>query len=145
MSEHILGIISAMKRDGFTKQTFEELCFTTQRVIVVRTGKASIWWGSLGAIQQWHQAKQKAKELANLSPSLQPDELLKADLDNFAIPNPEIKKIQLKKFGRGATIKIDTGLAEYKWFVRGIPGKEQTTIEDCKRILQTALPEKLET
>jgi hypothetical protein len=66
---------------------------------------------------------------------------LKADEKKFAIPNSEIEKVRLKKYGLGAIINITTSEKKYKWYARGIPIKKGAKIEYtrtyCGQFFQT--------
>jgi hypothetical protein len=117
MSERVLGIRSVLRFVWFGFRTiFEELCFTPDKVIVARTGTVYGRGGVLAA----YQATEKAKEFTESSA----EEILKTDMNNFVIPNSEIKKVELRKFVRGSRINVITNYKKYGWFARGIPLKK---------------------
>jgi hypothetical protein len=136
MSDRVLGIISGLRLSWLGFRTIlEELCFTPDKVIVARTG---IIYGRGGA-RAAYQATKKAEELTKSSA----EEILRNNINNFVIPNSEIKEVELKKFVRGARIEIITHEKKYGWFARGIPGEKGAGIEDYERVLRSVFSEKL--
>jgi hypothetical protein len=137
VSEKVLGIINVFRTIFFGRGTvLEELYLTADMVIVARIGGGSllIW-----PLATWFRAGKKEEKLAEFSVG----ELLKADKNNFAIFNSEIRKVELKKHGLGAEINIITNEKKYEWYVRGIPGKKNAKIEDYEKILELVFPDKL--
>lgn len=68
---------------------------------------------------------------------------MKADKNNSAISNSEIRKVELRKHGLGAEINMITNKKKHKWYVRGIPRKKNAKIEDYEKILKLVFPDKL--
>jgi hypothetical protein len=135
MSEKVYGIISVLRVSWFGfSLIFEALCFTTDCVIVARTERT---YGRSGGLVTYRAAK-KAEGLTGLSA----EELLKTDINNFVLLYSDIKKVELKKYLRGARINITTNEKKYRWFVQGIPGQKSPKIEDYERILRSAIPDK---
>jgi hypothetical protein len=138
MSE-ALGVISVMRNTVVTN-IFESLYLTKDKVIVLRMGKGGfLGWGVGNAILAWYRANDQDKYLAKLSP----DELPELNDDDYVIPFSEIKKVELKKYGRGAKINIITNEKEYGWFARGLPDKKKPKFDDFQKILETVFSEKL--
>lgn len=138
LSEEVLGIMRVF-RSGWSGTIHEELFLTTDRVIVARSGKGGELFGAIGAAVQWFRGRKKGEKLEKLIL----EDVLKADKNNFAIPNSEIREVKLKKFGRGAKIHILTNKKKHEWYAGGIPDKEKVKLEDYESILQRAFPEKL--
>jgi hypothetical protein len=137
--EEILGIVKVV-RTGFSFPSInEELFITTDRVIVARIGKGGELFGAIGSAVQWFRTRGKGEKLEKLPL----DDILKADKNNFAIPRAEIRKVELKKFGRGAKVNIQASKKEYKWYAGGIPDKESAELEDYETVLKSAFPENL--
>jgi len=136
MSDKVHGIISVFRLSWFGFSIIlEDLCFTVDRAIVVRTGRT---FGRSGAVTVYRASK-KSEELRRLSA----EALLKTDVNNFEMLYSEIKKVELKKHLRGSKINVITNEKKYDWFVRGIPGEKNAEIEDYERILQPVFLEKL--
>ena len=136
MSERVHSIISVFRYSWFVfSAVLEDLCFTADGVIVARIFRTSGKYAMLG----WDNIRKKEEKLAELSI----EELLKANKNNFVIPNSKIKKVELKKYLRLARINIMTNEKKYGWFVRGIPSEKSSKIEDYERILRSVFPYKL--
>jgi len=136
VSERVLGIISVFRRFFGRGTVLEELYLTADMVIVARIGGGSllIW-----PLATWFRVGKKEEKLAELSV----EELLKADKNNFAIYNSEIRKVELKKHGLEVEINIITNEKKYEWHVRGSPRKKNAKIEDYEKILELVFPDKL--
>jgi hypothetical protein len=135
VSEKVRGIISVFRLSWFGFSIIlEDLCFTVDRVIVVRTGRTYVRSGAVAV----YRASEKSEGLKGLSA----EALLKTDVNNFVMLYSEIKKVELKKHLRGAKINLITNEKKYGWFVRGIPGEKSAKIEDYERILQPVFLEK---
>jgi len=109
MSEEVLGVMRVF-RPAFMRQIYETVYFTPDRTVVARTsgGKGGVLLGAVGgAIEgalQYEEAKKKGEQYSQLSL----EDVLKADKNNYAIPNSEITEVELKKFGKGTKLNIKT-------------------------------------
>lgn len=125
MGEEILGVIKVF-RPAFMRQILETVYFTQDRTVVARTGsgKGGILFGAVGgAIEgflQYEETKKKGEQYGKLSL----EDVLKADKNNYAIPNGEISEVELKKFGRGTKLNVKTSVkhgkamyGETSWYV----------------------------
>lgn len=138
MSERILGVITVFRTNYLRWRTlFEDLYFTTNRVIVARISSASYLVSPVGVLARW--PKTTKEEIVGFSV----EELLKANKSNFSIYHSEVRSVELKKHGLGAKIRLITDEKKYEWYVRGIPGKKDAKIEDYENILKTVFPNKL--
>ncbi|MEM0007564.1 MAG: hypothetical protein QXR89_04775 [Candidatus Bathyarchaeia archaeon] len=136
--EVILGVINSFRTSYLRWRTlFEDLYFTTNRVIVAKIGSGSYLISPVGVLVRW--PKTAKQEFVGFSA----EELLKANQNNFAIYYSEVRSVELKKHGLGAKIRLITDEKKYEWYVRGIPGKKDAKIEDYESILKTVFPNKL--
>jgi len=138
MSE-ALGFISVHRHD-LVSHIYESLYFTDDKVIVLRIAKAGFMKYGLGnVISGWYKARDQDKNLAKLPP----EEALKSNENNYSIPFSEITKVELKKFGLGAIIKILTNQKEYSWDARGLPDVKKPKFGDYEEVLRRIFSEKL--
>jgi len=145
MSEKVLGIIR-VNRPAFARTITETLFFTPDRVIVARTsgGFGGMLFGVIGAgIEAAITARKgKKKEKEYLELSL--ESVLKADKNNFAIPNSEVTKIELKSRRR---FHITTSKKKHEWYAGPIlpeeKGKKVRYPEDYEDILRPVFGDKL--
>lgn len=133
-----LGFISVHRHD-LASHIFESLYFTDDKVIVLRIANAGFMKYGLGnVISGWSRARDQDKNFAELPP----EEALKSNENNYFIPFSEITKVELKKFGLGATIKILTSKKEYSWAARGLPDVKKPKFDDYEEVLQRVFSEK---
>jgi hypothetical protein len=122
MSEEVLGIIGVF-RPAFARQISETLYFTLDRTVVARTssGKGGMLFGAVGAGIEAGLQHREAKKKGELYSKLSFEDILKADKNNYAIPNSEITEVELKKYGRGTKLNIKTSkkYGKTKWYVGG--------------------------
>ena len=73
--------------------------------------------GVVGAVLDARKAKKKDEEQRELSL----EDILKADKNNFAIPNSDITEVELKRYVRGTKIEIETSkkYGKTKWYADG--------------------------
>lgn len=141
MNSKALGIIGVWRIVGWTRhQIYEALYFASDKVIVVRTATGfQMGWGGIDSARGWYKAKEQEESMEDFSV----EELLNTDINNFAISYDKILKVELKKFGKGALIKITANEKKYNWTVRGIPSTKSPKIGDLERILRPIFQEKL--
>lgn len=141
MHSKATGIIGVWRVVGWNRrQIYEALYFAGDKVIVVRTATGfQMGWGGIDAARGWYKAKEQEESLDTFSV----EELL-TDKDNFVITYDIIEKVELKKFGKGALLKIKTAGKKYNWTVRGLPNVKSPTIDDLKKVLEPIFQEKLE-
>ena len=152
MSGKVLGIIP-VRRPSFARTIGETLYFTSDRVIVARTYSSGLKGmipgvGVAITLKDARKAEKKAEGILEL-----PEGILKAHKDNYAIPNSEITKVELKKYGKyGAKIHITTSKKKHKWYhLQYGETKEGKTIKlefreyssDLENILRQAFGDKL--
>ncbi|MEM3579692.1 MAG: hypothetical protein QXQ64_00310 [Candidatus Bathyarchaeia archaeon] len=126
MDEKILGVISVFRTNYCRWRTlFEDLYFTTNRMIVVRISSGSYLVSPVGVLARW--PKTAKEEIAGFSI----EELLKANPNNFSIYYSEVRSVELKKHGLGAKIRLITDEKKY------------AKIEDYENILKSVFPNKL--
>jgi len=130
------------------------LHFTTNRVIVAKTGSAlgaSLLFGAIGAGVAAHREKKRREELEKLSP----ESVLKSDKSNFAIPYSGIVRVEMKKkrfsgsislladqkFGKDMKKKRDKATGEdFYGYEKTIDKK---SFEDNVNFLRSVLPSKV--
>jgi hypothetical protein len=136
-----LGIIGVWRIMGWTRrQIYEALYFSNDKMIVVRTATGfQMGWGAFDSARGWYKAKDQEESMNDFSV----EELLSADINNFALSYDKIEKVELKKFGKGAFIDMFVSGKKYHWSFRGIPGIKSPKIEDLEKILRPIFQEKL--
>lgn len=122
MNEKVSRTISVF-RPAFMRQISEILFFTSARTIVARAGSGGIgmMFGAVGATAEAVITARKVKKIEKEHHKFSVEDILKADKNNYGIPNSEIEKVELKKFGRGAKLHIKTRkkYGKTKWYARG--------------------------
>jgi len=139
MSEEVLGIIQVLKT-GF-RSANQILFVTPDRVIVARkSGASGGLFGVIGIAIQASKGKKREKEYLELSP----EDVLKADKKNFALPNSEIREVELKCGGGNLVeLKIITSEKKHKWLVLPFEVKKEQRTEDCENILRPVFGDRL--
>jgi len=145
MSEKIFGIIEA-NRPAFMRTIRETLFFTSDKVIVARTsGSSGVMFGAIGAIYDSITTTKKAEKMLELPL----EDVLKAHKDNYAIPNSEITRVELKSRMR---LNIITSKDKHKWYGGGLsrdlilPEKKEKKVrypEDYGNMLRPIFGDKL--
>jgi hypothetical protein len=142
MSEKVLCII---RRVG------ELLFFTPDRVVVAncmeihkKSRVEDLFYMLSGSYVRstdtYNHNKKKEKEYLELPL----ESVLTADEKNFAIPNSEITKVELRKRWVGVELNILAREKEHKSLVTGlIPEKKKTKIEDYEKLLRPVFGDKL--
>ncbi len=138
MSSKPLGIMGVSRIVGWSRlQVYEALCFVNDKVVVVRTATGfQMGWGAGDAVTGWYRAKAQEELLGDCSV----EELLSADINNFAIAYDKIEKVELKKFGKGALINLFSEGKKYHWNVHRLSGSSK--FEDFQEFLQPLFGEK---
>ncbi len=72
--------------------------------------------------------------------SLSVEELLAADINNFAVTYDKIRKVEMKKFGKGAFITFYFEDKKIRWNLHRLSGSYE--VEDFEAFLQTLFGEK---
>ena len=151
MSEKVLGIIRLM-RYSFTRHIiYEHLFITPDRVIVARAAAGPPWFTPpvIDLAMDFYNIFYKSKKAEKGYLELPLEDVLKADKNNYAIPNSEIIKVELKKWGGGSKINITTNKKTHKWFAAGLISDPEDyenilyKFEDYENILQLAFLDKL--
>ena len=120
-------------------QVFEALYFTNDKIVVVRTATGfQMGWGAGDAVLGWYKAKEQEERMGDLSV----EELLSADINNFAITYEKIQKVELKKFGKGAFLNIYSQDKKHHWNLHRLSGSYK--VEDFETFLQSIFGEKFE-
>ena len=119
MSEEVLGV-QPLQRPALARTITETLLITPDRMVVARTsgGKGGAIGGLLGGaiggavggVLQARDAKKKTEQYSQISL----ESILKADKNNYAIPNAEIQKIEIKSRNR---FHITTTKEQHKWYL----------------------------
>ncbi len=110
MSEKVVGVVKVFRSATFRGMINERLYFTPARIVVARTSsdKGGYMFGVVGAaadaVRQTREEKKKTEHYS----ALPLEDMIKADKHNYAIPNGQVRKIELKKQWRGASIEIET-------------------------------------
>lgn len=129
--EKVLGAIKVAKGANYFG-----LYFTTNRVIVAKTGGGGWGWlfggiGTIvGAIATGKRAEKRFKELSKLSP----ESILMADKKNFGIPYHDITQVEVKKH----MIYILTRRKKHKF---GMLGRKKQ-LDDYANLIRSILPNK---
>jgi hypothetical protein len=125
MSEEVLATIGVHRTTHMGHVTiFETLFFTPYRTVVARKSswKGGTLFGAIGgaieATLQQREDKKKGEQYSMLSL----EDIIKADKNNYAIPNSEITEVELQKYVRVTKINIKTGkkYGETKWLAEGL-------------------------
>ena len=140
MNSKALGIMGVSRIVGWRRlQVFEALYFTSDKVIVARTATGiQMGWGAGDAILGWYKAKEQEERMGDLSV----EELLSADINNFAISYDKIEKVELKKFGKGAFLNIYSESKKYHWNLHRLSGSYK--VEDFVTFLRSIFHDKFE-
>lgn len=155
MSEEVLGIIKVVRLGMLPSVIIENLIFTSDRVIVARlsTQSYTAWsptdlgllFGSVQAIGNIIQAAQAEKrEKEHVKTYL--ESILKEDKRNYAIPNSEIEKVELKKSWGSYKLHITTRKKKHEWsiYLKDLKNQAKAVIlEDCENVLRSAFGDKL--
>jgi hypothetical protein len=129
--EEILGVLVAEEQRKKLRPAFRcHMFFTNNRLIVTKREAlkefASFFAGGFAgywlAIQSDKKKAEKIKELS-------PDDILKADKENYEIPYSEISKVELKKYSKlmwpfSSEIWIHTQQKELKFRLKAIKYEE---------------------
>lgn len=113
--EKILGT-QPLERQSFMKRIFETLLVTSDRLILVRTKGSFMTGGLVGALRYTESAKE-AREKGEALAEGSPESILKADENNYAIPNGEIQKIEIRSRIGATLFHITTTKEKHKWFL----------------------------
>lgn len=141
MSKKVLGIFKA-RRFVFSIPPYvsELLLFSQDRVVVIRrVSKPSFLAASPHT--------EKSAILAEFLKTMDVGNILRSDKHNFAIPNSEITKVELKK----SYIDMDTWLdfsiltskQRYKWNALNLPQKKDAELRDYEGILRPIFGDRL--
>lgn len=175
MSEKVSGIIISIKRRKWGGETVNDgLLITPDRVIVARLPEVTLSGGghsgsivldiieSVRRERAHERTKREFEEAVERLKFSKVEDILQDNNHNFAIPNSEITKVELKKLYlpftkklRGAQIVIVTNKEKFKWGVSSptlICASVSTKIdeeevprlvEDCENILRRVFGDKL--
>ena len=140
MSNKVLGVMGVSRIVGWSRlQVYEALCFESDKLIVVRTATGfQMGWGAGDAVTGWNKAIEQEKDIVNLSV----EELLSADINNFALTYDKIRKVELKKFGKGAFLSIYSEDKKYNWNLHRLSGSYK--VEEFIAFLQSVFGDKFE-
>jgi hypothetical protein len=140
MSSKQLGIMGVSRIVGWKRlQVYGALYFMSDKVLVIRTATGfQMRYGVGDAIYGWHKSIEQEKRMVDLSV----EELLSADINNFALTYEKIRKVELKKFGKGAFLDIYTADKKYHWNLHRLSGSYK--VEDFITFLQSVFGEKFE-
>jgi hypothetical protein len=140
MNEKVLGVMGVSRIVGWSRlQVYEALCFESDKVIVVRTATGfQMGWGAGDTVTGWNKAIEQEKHIGNLSV----EELLSSDINNFVLTYDKIRKVELKKFGKGAFLNIYSEDKKYHWNLHRLSGSYK--VEDFITFLQSVFGEKFE-
>ena len=140
MSSKPLGIMGVSRIVGWKRlQVYEALYFMSDKVLVIRTATGfQMGWGAGDAIYGWHKSIEQEKLMVDLSV----EELLSADINNFVLPYEKIKKVELKKFGKGAFLDIYSDNKKFHWNLHRLSGSYK--VEEFIAFLQSVFVEKFE-
>jgi hypothetical protein len=140
MSDKVLGVMGVSRIVGWSRlQVYEALCFESDKIIVVRTATGfQMGWGAGDAVTGWNKAVEQEKHIENLSV----EELLSSDINNFALTYDKIRKVELKKFGKGAFLTIYSEDKKYHWNLHRLSGRYK--VDDFITFLQSVFKEKFE-
>jgi hypothetical protein len=125
MNEEVLGSVKVSRITHMGYGSVREiLYFTTDRMVVARIsgGKGGVLFGAVGGaiegVQQQKEAEKKGEQYNKLSL----EDILKADKNNYAVPNSEIIEVELKKDWRAISLNIKTTkkYGETKWHIEGL-------------------------
>lgn len=119
MGEEVLGV-QPLQRPALARTITETLFITPDRIVVARTsgGKGGVIGGLLGGaiggavggVMQARDAKKKTEQYSQISL----ESILKADKNNYAIPNTDVEKIEIKSRNR---FHITTTKEQHKWYL----------------------------
>jgi hypothetical protein len=140
MSSKALGVMGVSRIVGWSRlQVYEALYFTSDKVVVVRTATGfQMGWGAGDAVTGWYKAIKQEERMVDLSV----EELLSADINNFVLSYDKIEKVELKKFGKGAFLKIYSQDKKYHWNLHRLSGSYN--VEDFITFLQSIFGDKFE-
>jgi len=169
MSEKVLGVIWVMRlraRD-LGRWLMEVLVITSNRVFVMKAGKShrgvagwsytsafDVLMAGVFSLSEEYETRKKLRKSEKLLETITDlEEFLKADKHNFAIPNSEITKVELKKGWTGVKLNITTNKKKFKWYAKSLglssPSPSTTApehgvkLEDFENILQRIFPDKM--
>jgi len=142
--EEILGVLVAEEQRKKLHPAFRcHLFFTNNRLIVTRREALKEFAGFfVGGLAGYWLAIQSDKKKAEKIKELSPDEILKADKENYEIPYSEISKVELKKYSKlmwpySSEIWIYTQEKESKFRLKAIK------YEELQQLLNSVLREKV--
>jgi hypothetical protein len=140
MSSKPLGIMGVSRIVGWKRlQVYEALYFMSDKVLVIRTATGlQMGYGAGDMVYGWHKSIEQEKRVVDLSV----EELLSADINNFALPYEKIKKVELKKFGKGAFLNLYSDDKKYHWNLHRLLGSYK--VEDFVTFLQSVFGNKFE-
>ncbi len=146
MSEKVLYTIN-LNRPAFARMVRETLFVTPDRLIVAKTsGKGfGVMFGAGGALYDQLVTEKKAKEKGEKLAEISPEDILKSDENNYAIPNADIQKIEVKSRAR---FHITTTKKKHKWYLLAKKMEWTKTsihedIENLENILRPIFGDKL--
>lgn len=119
MSEEVLGAIWVM-RYSFPRWVLEVLAITPEKVVAVRPkgGKGAAFGLAIGGLVGATVAlAADRRDKKKKQPTL--EEILEAGKQSFAMPNSEVKKVELKKALAGLKLNI-IGKKKFKCYVKGV-------------------------
>ncbi len=138
MTSKPLGIMGVSRIVGWSRlQVFEALYFESDRMVVVRTATGiQMGRGAGNVFRGWNQSIKQEERMVDLSV----EELLSADINNFAVTYDKIKKVELKKFGKGAFITFYFEDKKIRWGAHRLSGSYE--VEEFDAFLETLFKEK---
>ncbi|XHH08498.1 MAG: hypothetical protein ACFCUE_13145 [Candidatus Bathyarchaeia archaeon] len=140
MSSKPLGIMGVSRIVGWKRlQVYEALYFMSDKVLAIRTATGlQMGYGAGDMVYGWHKSIEQEKRVADLSV----EELLSADINNFVLTYEKIKKVELKKFGKGAFLDIYSDDKKYHWNLHRLSGSYK--VEEFITFLRSVFGEKFE-
>jgi len=133
--------VQPLQRPALARTIRETLFVTPDRIVVARTsgGKGGALFGAIGiaveGVLQQREAKKKTEQYSQISL----ESILKADKNNYAIPNADIQKIEIKSRNR---FHITTTKEQHKWYLSPKEMKWTTSSihEDIKNLENVLRP-----
>ena len=122
MSEEVLGSIKVgrLTHMGYGSVN-ETVYFSPDRTVVARTSgaKGGVLFGAIGGAIEGARQQTEAQKKKEEYSKLPLEDILKADKNNYAVPNSEIIAVELKKDWRVISLNIKTSkkYGETKWHI----------------------------
>ena len=118
--EEVLNVIN-VNRPNYWGRIFETLYFTADRTIVARTSsqKVGMLFGVVGAgidtALQQHEDERKRAQYRKSSL----DDIVKANKNNYVIPNSDVTAVELSKYYRNTKLVIRTAknYGKTEWYL----------------------------